>query len=72
MTGINEKYIFSSDTPEKIKFNSDIEIKKVTTIKELKEFFKLAWKIYEKDENWVPPIWEEFKGFFKIKNYCQN
>ena len=69
MTGINEKYIFSSDNPEKIKFSSNIEIKKVTTIKELKEFFKLAWKIYEKDEKWVPPIWEEFKGFFKIKNY---
>jgi hypothetical protein len=62
------KFIFNSEKPETIKIDSNLEIKKVTTAKEFKEFFKLAWKIYEKDENWVPPIWEETKDLFKTKN----
>ena len=69
MIKTNKKYIFYSETPERIKINSNLEIKKVTTIKDFKDFFRFAWKIYKKDENWVPPIWEEIKGFFKTKHY---
>ncbi len=69
MTKTNKKYIFCSDFPEIIKISSNFKIKKVTKINEIKDFFRLAWKIYEKDENWVPPLWEELKDFLKTKNY---
>jgi len=66
---IETKYIFNSEKPEIIKIDSNLQIKKVTTTKEFKDFFRFAWKVYEKDENWVPSIWEETKDFFKTKNY---
>ena len=35
---------------------STIEIKKVTSNKDLMNFIKMQWKIYENDPNWVPPL----------------
>jgi hypothetical protein len=35
---------------------SDIQIKVVTTKKELKQFIKFAWKVNSADPNWVPPL----------------
>ncbi len=35
---------------------SSIEIKKVESKKELKQFIKMQWNIYQNDPNWVPPL----------------
>ena len=66
---LKTKYIFNSEKPEIIKIDSELKIIKVTTLDQFKDFFRLPWKIYENDKNWVPPIWEETKGLFKTKNY---
>ena len=63
-----ERYIFDSEHPDIILTHSNIKIKAVSSLKEFKEFFKIPWKIYEDDKNWVPPIWEETRDFFKLKN----
>ncbi|MCK4666115.1 hypothetical protein KAU33_05175, partial [Candidatus Dependentiae bacterium] len=38
---------------------SNIEIRKVTTKRDLKKFVTFPWKIYKGDKNWVPPIISE-------------
>ena len=35
---------------------SDIQIKTVSAKKELMEFIKMPWSIYQDDPNWVPPL----------------
>jgi len=35
--------------------------------KELKVFLKFAWKIYENDQNWVPPLMYDMKNRFNPK-----
>lgn len=40
-----------------------VEIIPVTTKKELREFIRLPWKIYQDDPNWVPPLISEQKKF---------
>ena len=35
---------------------SQIEIKTVSTKKELMKFIKMPWQIYKDDPNWVPPL----------------
>ncbi len=62
------KYIFNLDKPITNTYKSNIKIKNVVTKKDFIEFFRLPWKIYKNDENWVPPLWDEINGFFKIKN----
>ena len=48
---------------------SKIEIKTASSKKEIKKFLKFAWKIYEGDENWVPPlIYDKMKILNKEKN----
>ncbi len=48
---------------------SKIEIKTARSKKEIKKFLKFAWKIYEGDENWVPPlIYDKMKILNKKKN----
>jgi hypothetical protein len=64
----NGKYVFNSDEKKEKKYDSDITISTVTTLKDFKEFFDFAWRVYKNDQNWVPPIWEENKDFFKTKN----
>ena len=35
---------------------SEIEIRTVSTKKELMQFIKMPWQIYKNDSNWVPPL----------------
>jgi len=47
----------------------DITIRTVESKSDLKTFIKLAWKIYEGDPNWVPPlIYDQKKILDKKKN----
>ncbi|NIR49378.1 hypothetical protein GWO43_12905 [candidate division KSB1 bacterium] len=46
-----------------------VEISKVQSKKDLNEFIKLPWKIYEDDSNWVPPLIMDMK---KILNKKKN
>lgn len=66
---VGKKFIFKSEKPKIIKIDADIKIKKVTTSNDFKKFFRVAKKIYENDNNWVPPLWEETKNLFETKNY---
>lgn len=43
---------------------SPITVQEVKTGKELLQFIKFPWKIYEDDPNWVPPLISERKAFF--------
>ncbi|MDG3581918.1 MULTISPECIES: GTP cyclohydrolase [Galbibacter] len=46
-----------------------IEVKEVTTKKELEQFVKFPFELYKDSENWVPPIIkEELNNFNKDKN----
>lgn len=43
------------DIKEKETVNN-FEVREISSKKELKAFIKLPWDLYEKDENWVPPL----------------
>ncbi len=43
--------------------NSKIEVRPVHSSKELMQFIKLPWKIYDNDPNWVPPLIMDRKKF---------
>ena len=46
-----------------------IEVKEVTTKKELEQFVKFPFSLYKKSKNWVPPIIkEELNNFDKDQN----
>ena len=46
-----------------------LEIERVETKKQLKEFIKVAWDVYKDDPNWVPWLYFERLEFFdKTKN----
>ena len=62
------KYIFESVSPETIDPSSNTKISVITTIKGLKEFFKVPWIVYKDDKYWIAPFWTEFKDFFKGNN----
>jgi hypothetical protein len=38
-----------------------IEIRKVQTRRDLKNFIRFPWRVYENDPNWVPPLIMEIK-----------
>jgi len=44
-----------------------IEIRQVTTAKELKEFIAFPWRIYREDRNWVPPLISDIEARLDIK-----
>jgi hypothetical protein len=46
----------------------NITISTVISKKDLKKFYRVPWTIYKNDNNWVPPLWMEFKAFFKKNN----
>ncbi|KYK31765.1 MAG: hypothetical protein AYK22_07790 [Thermoplasmatales archaeon SG8-52-3] len=46
----------------------NITVSEVISKTDLKGFYKVQFKIYKGDENWVPPLWIEFKYFFKKNN----
>lgn len=60
------------DSEEKIDILPGINISVVTSLDGFKDFFKMPWAVYEKDDAWVPPLWEEMKDFFKSKNPFWN
>jgi GNAT superfamily N-acetyltransferase len=45
-----------------------IEIRKVTTPKELKQFIAFPWRIYRGDPNWVPPLISDIQLRLDIKS----
>ncbi|HSG19039.1 MAG TPA: N-acetyltransferase, partial [Anaerolineae bacterium] len=46
-----------------------LEIERVKTKAQLKEFIKMPWKVYEDDPNWVPWLYFQRLEFFdKSKN----
>ncbi len=46
---------------------SDIEIRTVSSKKELMQFIKLPWKIYKDDPHWVPPLIMDRKNILDKK-----
>ena len=46
---------------------SQIEIDRVKSRKDLKQFIKLPWKIYHRDSNWVPPLILDMKTILNKK-----
>ncbi len=64
----NSDFIFESNRPEEIKINEDIKIKTAINLKDLKEFYNLAFYIYKDNNYWVAPFWSEIKNFFSLKN----
>jgi len=46
-----------------------IDIKKVESKKELKQFIKLPWKIYKNDKYWVPPLISQMKEKLNPKKH---
>ena len=57
-------YIFDSAPAGDHKVTNNIKIKTITNITLFKEFFKVPWTVYQKDDYWVPPFWKEIKAFF--------
>ncbi|MEO0076435.1 MAG: hypothetical protein ABIK19_02040 [candidate division WOR-3 bacterium] len=45
---------------------SSLFVKKVETKKELDDFVRLPWKIYQNDPNWVPPLIADVKNTLDI------
>jgi len=50
------------------RFPHDIQIEPVQHIKDFKIFYRVPFQVYRDDPFWVPPFWNEMKGFFKKKN----
>jgi len=48
---------------------SDIQIKKVTTKRDLRRFIRFPWKVYEGDPNWVPPLIMDVKEKLNEKKH---
>ena len=62
------KFIFETANSKKINISSNIKISNVTNKRDFLIFFKTPWKIYENDEYWIPPFWNEIKNFFHCSN----
>jgi len=45
-----------------------VQIKRVETARDLREFIKLPFTLYQSDRNWVPPLISEQKKFFSNKH----
>jgi predicted GNAT family acetyltransferase len=69
---MSAKYIFEKDTSETIDCSDNCKISVVTNMKQFKDFFKVSWIVYKDDDAWVPPLWVEYKEFFRLKNPFWN
>jgi len=68
-SNVHIKYIFEADTRKNIRqFPNNICIEPITNFKEYKIFYDVPFQLYRNNQYWVPPFWNEFKGFFKKKN----
>jgi hypothetical protein len=50
------------------RFPHDIQIEPVQHFKDFKIFYHVPFQIYHDDPCWIPPFWNEMKGFFKKNN----
>ncbi len=64
----NNKYIFDKEIGKDYKSDSNICLSVVNSKKKFKKFFNFPWEVYKDDPAWVPPIYEEINGFFKLNN----
>ncbi|NTV67992.1 MAG: GNAT family N-acetyltransferase, partial [Chlorobaculum sp.] len=50
-----------------------VEIRRVNTSQERKQFIKFAWKVYRKDpelsKNWVPPVISDYMKTLDTERY---
>lgn len=60
-------YIFQKHKPLRTTHRS-ISIRSVTTKKDFQQFMDIPRIIYQHDTSWIPPLWNDEKNFFKIKN----
>jgi hypothetical protein len=65
---MSAKYIFEKDKSETIDCSDNCKISVVTNTAQFKDFFEVPWLVYKDDDAWVPPLWEEYKEFFRLKN----
>ena len=63
-----KKYIFQSERLPTINISSNTRIEIVSNKKNFYTFFKVPWLVYKNDNKWVPPIWSEYRDFYKSKN----
>jgi hypothetical protein len=68
MLGSKERYVIESDRADTKLVLPNIKISIVSTQKDFKDFYRVPWNIYKNDRCWVPPLWEEYRDFFKKKN----
>jgi hypothetical protein len=61
-------YVFESNSAQMRRFAHDIQIEPVQHFKDFKIFYQVPFQVYHDDPLWVPPFWNEMKGFFKKKN----
>ena len=61
-------FIFNPKNYEIKHFSDNLSIETVTNIKDFKKFYNFPFLLYKDDPFWVPPFWNESKGFFKKKN----
>ncbi|MFA5102926.1 MAG: GNAT family N-acetyltransferase [Candidatus Thermoplasmatota archaeon] len=61
-------YVFETHTDFERRFPNDLRVYSVTSPKDLKTFYQMAFQVYRGNPCWVPPFWQEMKGFFKKQN----
>jgi hypothetical protein len=61
-----EKYVFEKDTEEELSFHADLKVTTVQTYSSFLEFYHVPWLVYADDENWVPPLLNEIRNFFRL------
>ena len=66
-SNLNGNYVFDKNTNEIQNFPDNISIETVTSFKDFKNFYNFPFQLYKDDPFWVPPLWKEFKVFFKKK-----
>lgn len=62
------RFIFQLNNAKTKIFFKDICIESVNSFNDFKIFYKFPFNLYRDDQYWVPPLWYEFKDFFKKKN----
>jgi len=68
----NKKFVFESNENKIKNFKNKVSIKIVNKPKDFQDFYKVPWLIYNDDQNWVPPLWNEINNFFQKNNPFWN
>jgi GNAT superfamily N-acetyltransferase len=64
---LGSHYIFQKNKPLDIQ-EGRIHIRSITTKNDFQLFLDIPRTIYQHDKGWIPPLWNDEKNFFKIKN----